>query len=298
MLLELQPVGQDHLVERRGADRPPGLGDRTEPLLRKIGDEAQHPGVPGQAQQVGDAAQQLHPVVGRLLRTVPVDQEGAYLLGGELLDAQHPAGRQQVDPLPQCGHHLAVRLEVLRAGGHDDLGLVLGRLQQHGEVVCGPLVSDPGDELVEAVEEEHDPALPEHVVERLEIDQLLAVVGQMSRDQPGDRVRLVEVPQLDQQGGEVGELTGDPAGELPHREGLAPAGVAEEQDEPAVVAGEQPHQLPGEVVADRAVGPAELAEPEPLRHIQLGRVAPIGVQPPGLLGHVVRQVEQDRKSVV
>jgi len=59
-----------------------------------------------------------------------------------------------------------------------------------------------------------------------------------------------------------------------------------------VVAGEQPHQLPGEVVADRAVGPAELAEPEPLRHIQLGRVAPIGVQPPGLLGHVVRQVEQ------
>ncbi len=135
--------------------------------------------------------------------------------------------RQRADPLAERREHLGVRLEVLGAARHDDLRLVLRRLEQRVEVVGRALVGDPGDQLVEPVEEQDDAALAEHVVEGLEVDQLLTVVGEMCRDQPVDRVRLVEGPELDEDRRQVGELGRDPAGHLAQRERLAAPEVAE-----------------------------------------------------------------------
>jgi hypothetical protein len=208
----------------------------------------------------------------------------------ELLDAEHPAIGQEPDLLAEGRHHLAARLEVLGAACHDDFGLVLRRLQKRVEVVGRPVVGDPGDQLVEAVEQQHDAALAQHVMERLEVDQLLAVVGEVRRHQPGDRVCLVEGAQLDQDRREMRQLGGDPAGHLVQGEGLAPPEVAQDEDEPAVVGGQQPHHLAGEVVAHAVPGPVEL--PEPLWHVQAGGIAPVAAQPGRLRRHVVGQVEQ------
>lgn len=270
-----QPGREDLAVEVGGADRRAGLRDGAEPLLGQVGDEAQHPRVGGQPEQLLDARQGVQPRVGGVLVAVPVDQVRADLAGGELLQPEDPAVRQHADPLAERGEHLRLRLEVLGPAYHDDLGLVLRGAQQRVEVVGGLVVGDPGDQLVEPVEQQHDAALPQHVVERLEVDQLLAVVGQVRGDQPVDRVRLVEGAQLDQDRDDVRQLGGDAAGQLAQRERLAAPEVAEQQQEPAVVGGQHPEHLADGVVPDvgvlaRAVELA-VALPDVQRRMGTGR---------------------------
>lgn len=158
-------------------------------------------------------------------------------------------------------------------------------------MVGGAVVADPGDELVEPVEDQDDPALAQQVAERAQVDGLLAVVGEVRGDQAVDGVGLVQRAELDVDGDEVRQLGREAPRDLVQREGLAAAEVAEQQQEAAVVLGDRAHQLVDDV------GPHRLVEaagdlPVPLRQEQPRRVAVVGLQPGGLRGHVVAQVEQ------
>ena len=137
------------------------------------------------------ASSRKRAVGGLLVGAVPVDEVGVDLRRGEVLDREDPLVRDQRHVPAERGEHLLVGPEVLGAGGHDDLGPAPRGLEQVLQVVGGPVVAEPGDELVEPVEEQDDPALLEHVAERPQVDPVLAVVGQVGGHQPVDRVRTV-----------------------------------------------------------------------------------------------------------
>jgi hypothetical protein len=291
LLLVAQPGGEDLLVEAGGAEGAAGARDRAQLVVVEVGDEAEQPGVAAQGEQVGDGVEESHPAVGgAVVAFVAVDQVGADLLRGELLDGQHPPVREQADALTEGGEHLTLRAEVLGAAADDDLGAVDGGVQQHLEAFGGAVVGDLVDQFVEAVEEQHDPALLEHVPEGAQVDGVDAVGGEVGGDQPLEGVGPVQGVQLHQQRYEVGEFGRDAAGQLAQREGLAVSEVAEEQQEAALVGVEEAEHVVDQAVAVLGTEAFHLAVP--LRQVHARRVAGVGAQPLALGGDVSAQVEQ------
>ncbi len=269
----------------------PGARDAGELFGVQVGDEAQHPGVAGQSAQVLDPLDEVEPFVGgRLVTVVTVHQVGTDLRGGELLDVEDPALRQQADLRAERGEHLRVGLEVVGPAGNDDLRVVAGGRQQRVEMVRGPVVGDPADQLVEPVEEQDDTAAAQQVAERLQVDEVPPVVGEVGGDHPVDVVRLVQGAQLDEDRCQMGQLGRYAPGDLPQGEALAPAEVPEDEDETAVVLAEQPQQFVREALMDGAVHADEIAVT--LRHVQLRPVARVVHQPGGLVRHEVAEVQQ------
>ncbi len=289
--LEVQPGREHLLVQPGGAEGAPGAGDRAQPVVVEVGDEAEQPGVAAQGEQVGDGVQQRQPVLGGpFVTVVAVDQVGADLLRAELLDGEDPAVREQADAFAERGQHLPLGAEVLGAAGDHDLGAVHGGVQQHLQAFGGAVVGDLVDEFVEAVEEQHDPPLLEHVPEGPQIDVVDAVGGEVRGDQAFERIGPVQRVQFDQQRDQVREFGGDAAGELAQREGLAVPEVAEEQQEAPLVGVEQPQHLVDEPVAVLGVEAFHL--PVALRQVHARGVARVGAQPLALCGDVAAQVQQ------
>ncbi len=288
--LVVEPGGEHVLVQPGGAERPARSGDRAQLVLAQIGDEGEQPGVAAEHQQVGDVAQELVAAVGGALVAVAAYEVGADLGGGEALDGQDPALREQADALAKRGEDLGVRLEVLGAAADDDLGVVDGRVEEDLEVVGGPVVADPVDQFVEAVEEQDDAALGEHVAQGPQVDGVDVVAGQMGGDQAFEAVRPVEGIERDQQRGQVRELFGDAPGELAQREGLAVPEVAEEQDEPAVIGLQEFQQLLDQSVVFLAVGAVGVTVA--LGEVEAGGVLLAAAEPGRLRGNVAPEVEQ------
>ncbi len=174
--------------------------------------------------------------------------------------------------------------------GNNDLCVVLRGLQEGLQVIGRPIVGDPVHQFVEPVEQQDDAAFAQHVSERPEIDEVPLVVGQVGGDQPVDGVRLVQGTELDEDRRQSGQLVGYPAGHLAEGEGLAPAEVAEQEDEPAVVLVDQSQELLGESVVDGMVRPDKLAVA--LRYIQARRVLRVVGQPGGLVRNEVTEIQQ------
>src|SRR4051812_6906910 len=73
--------------------------------------------------------------------------------------------REDLHLLCESSLDLALRDEMLPAAGEDDFGAAGRSLQESGEMVRRFRVGHPQCELVEAVEEEGDAALFQHVAE-------------------------------------------------------------------------------------------------------------------------------------
>jgi len=93
----------------------------------------------------------------------------------------------------------------------------------------GAVVGHAQGELVEAVEQQRDLARAEHVAEGGQVDPVLAVRREVLRDQLVHGARLLQRPQLDEHGRQVGQRLRDAPGQLAQQERLAAAEVAEEE---------------------------------------------------------------------
>jgi len=244
----------------------------------------------------------------------------------ELLDPALVERQEPHHPEPALGHALAERLqhllvvqEVLRAARDHHLGLAGRGLQQRLQVLGGGVVGHAQRQLVEAVEQERDPALLEHVAEGGVIEPLHAALGMKCWPSSASRLRAFSSRRsFDEDRDERALGAGEPQGELVHEERLAGSEIAEHEREPRPVVAEPCVERVERVVraervdradrADRAervvraerVARHRIGEPgavrEPLRHEEPRRIHGVALQHPGLLRHVRPEVEQPCSS--
>src|SRR5687768_10527601 len=107
------------------------------------------------------------------------------------MELREPIAGDERRLLSELRSHLPLREEMLRPARHDDLRRPdLSGLDQRIEMLDGTIVCDAERELIEAVKEERDSPLREHMAEGLELDPLDAGEGEVLGDE------RVEVPRL------------------------------------------------------------------------------------------------------
>ncbi len=120
------------------------------------------------------------------------------LVGGELRQPDDEPAERLLDLLPGLLQHLVVGEEELGSARHDDLRPIVEGGQQRVQVRDRALVGDPGRELVETIEDQHEVALSQHVTEGVQVRPADLGVHQMLDDEPVELEGLLQLPQLDQ----------------------------------------------------------------------------------------------------
>ncbi len=137
--------------------------------------------------------------VGKLHRQRPCeasDEEVMDLFGGEIREPDDEPAERPFDLFAGLFQDLVVREEELGPACHDDLrpagnhGPAVGvdpvvEGGQQGVEVCDrAFVGDAGGEFVEAIKDQHEAALGEHVAERVQVHLADLGVRQMLGDEP------------------------------------------------------------------------------------------------------------------
>src|SRR6185295_7078224 len=130
-----------------------------------------------------------------------VDQEKADLLPAERLQDREPVPGERLHPLGEGGLDLALRHEVLSTTGEDDFGVTGRRLEEGGKMIRRLCVGHPQGELVEAIEEEGDAALFQHVAKLVRSD-LHSLLTEMLADEGVEVSSLFEGAHLEKDGDE------------------------------------------------------------------------------------------------
>ena len=99
-----------------------------------------------------------------------VEEEPFDLRLSEGLELAVAQALQRLCALVEDSANLFVRFEMLSTAGDDHLGVARRRLYERLEVLGGAVVTDAQGQFVEAVEEERDAALLEHIAECGQID--------------------------------------------------------------------------------------------------------------------------------
>jgi hypothetical protein len=108
----------------------------------------------------------LDPPVGTAaVAGVVTGEEVADLVVGEVGELNNAGGVPPLGPVDQGRADLLVGGEVLRPAGEHDFRLVAGGPEQRRQVAGGGGVGDPLDELVEPVEQQGHPPVPEQVLD-------------------------------------------------------------------------------------------------------------------------------------
>ncbi len=136
------------------------------------------------------------------------DQKGMDLFGAEVFQPDDEPAERPLDLLPGLLQHLVVGQEELGPARHDDLCLIVEGGQQGVEVCDRALVGDPGRELVETIEDQHEVALSQHVTEGVQVRPADLGVHQVLGDEPVEFKGLLQLPQLDQHRVDVRQVAG------------------------------------------------------------------------------------------
>ncbi len=142
----------------------------------------------------------------------PADQKIMNLCGGELRQPDDVPAERPLDLLTGLFQYLVVGEEELGPARHNDLRPAGGRHRAAGagaapvvegrqdgvEVRARTFVGDAGREFVETIEDQYQPAVRQHVTERVQIRPADLGVHQVLGDEPVDLEGLLQLPQLDQ----------------------------------------------------------------------------------------------------
>jgi hypothetical protein len=163
---------------------------------------------------------------------ITIDEEAPDLGLPEMRKPADPAAGDQRGTRRQRAVDLAFRLEVLDAARHDDLGLAGRRLDEGIEVLSGALVGDAQGQLVEAVEEERDAAVREHIAKSLDVDDaLFPGPDEVLGDELVQAAGLLEAAHFDEDRDRALFARREAEGQHVEEEALAGAEVPEQEDE-------------------------------------------------------------------
>ncbi len=144
------------------------------------------------------------------------------LFGSELRQPDDEPAERPLDLLPGLRQHLTVGEEELGPARHNDLRPAGGRHRAAGagaapvvegrqdgvEVRARTFVGDAGREFVETIEDQYQPAVRQHVTERVQIRPADLGVHQVLGDEPVDLEGLLQLPQLDQHRVDMRQVAG------------------------------------------------------------------------------------------
>jgi len=228
--------------------------------------------------------------VGHGFVAITVDEEAPDLRLPEAREPADPPAGDMLGTRRERTLDLVLRLEVLGAAGHDDLGLAGRRLDEGVEVLGGALVGNAQGQLVEAVEKERDAALLEHVAKSLEVDAVFPGPDEVLGDELIQGAGLLEAAHLDEHRGRALAARREPQRQHVQEEALAGAEVAEQEDEARFRLGQPLHDR-GQGILGIGTIPAHLAI-HALVDIKRGRVDGIVLQPAGLALQVGAEVDE------
>jgi hypothetical protein len=290
--LPVEPVVEDLPVQLRSPQRLPGPLGRIEAIVRQLGDEGQHPRIAGQPQQVLDLLDPVEPALGpRDVTEVEACQKVADLGVGEVLQLQDPGRVPTNGLLAHDPAELTVVPEMLGPAGQHDLRLTGRGLQQLAQIGRRRRVGDLLDQLVIAVQQQSDPPGGDQVPDLGGGDVADVQPDQVLGDQVVQVGALLQGPQLDQYRFHGADLLRHLTDQLVHEERLAAPEVPEHGDEPGPRL-PQPGRDPRQNMILYLGTTLPVTLPEPLRHIQRGRVSHICGQPFLLPRTDPRQVDQ------
>jgi len=123
---------------------------------------------------------------------------------------------------------------MLRAAGHNHLGVARRRLHQRLEVLGRAVVAHAQGQFVEAVEEQHDAPLLEHVFEGGQINALHPGGGQVLGHEGFQRASLFQGAKFDKERHEPGVVVAHAPGQFVKKKGFAGPEIAQNEHEPRV----------------------------------------------------------------